>query len=116
MSKESLGSGEKSQITIIPLLQREDYDCGQTCLDMLGYEGRTLFPQRSVESQDFLSIAGAKSLELLITMEEELDYDQPIIWVLMAKGQFTTPFHCVIRYKDQIYCPTIGQMDAKTYK
>jgi len=40
--------------------QMYEYDCGQTCLDMLGYDGHAMFPNKLVSYDEMKSIVGAK--------------------------------------------------------
>ena len=41
------------EFKIKPMLQRSNYDCGQTALDMLGYDGHRMFPNGEVSSSNF---------------------------------------------------------------
>ncbi len=103
-------------VMIIPKLQKTNYDCGQTCLDMLGYDGNKMFPGVEVSSSDLRSIPGAKDLTLPVGQEETLDYSYPHIWILLGKDKVAGAQHWVIRHGDKIYCPTVGVMDSKEYK
>ncbi len=40
--------------------QQFDYDCGQTCLDMLGHDGHNMFPDKALAREDLISIVGVK--------------------------------------------------------
>ena len=104
------------EFRIKPILQRSNYDCGQTCLDMLGYDGHGMFPNEEVSSSDLRSIHGAREATVPIGQEETLDYSIPHIWILLGKDKVAGAQHWVIRHEDKIYCPTVGIMDAQDYK
>ena len=104
------------EFKIKPMLQRSNYDCGQTALDMLGYDGHRMFPNGEVSSSDLKSIQGAKEVTVPVGQEETLNYSTPHIWILLGKDKVAGAQHWVIRHEDKIYCPTVGTMDAQEYK
>ena len=104
------------EIKIKLKIQSSNYACGQTCLDMLGYDGHKMFPGREVLSSDLRSIPGTREVTVPVGEEEKLDYSYPHIWILLGKGKEKVSPHMVIRHKDMIYCPTLGKMDAHKYK
>lgn len=105
-----------AKLDIKPKLQKYDYDCGQTCLEMLGYSGHKMFPNREVQTSDLRSIPGAQEVTVPVGQEETLDYSIPHVWILLGKGSVAGVIHWVIRYKNRIYCPTLGEMNAQKYK
>ncbi len=111
---EALHSEE--ELRIKQKLQNSNFDCGQTCLDMLGYDGHELFPNQEVSSFDLRSIPGAQEVTVPAGQEETLDYTYPHIWILLGKDKVAGAQHWIIRHGDNIYCPTVGTMDAKEYK
>lgn len=98
--------------------QRNDYGCGHTCLAMLGYNGHEMFPGRMMQSSDISSISGAREVTIPVGREETLDYNFPHVWCILPKPEFAarTALHFVIRYKDKIFCPTVGTLDSEDYK
>lgn len=101
---------------IEPKLQTSNFDCGQTCLDMLGYDGHNMFPKNEVSSSDLRSIPGAQEVTVLTGQEETLDYTYPHIWILLGKDKVAGAQHWAIRHGNKIYCPTVGTMDSDEYK
>jgi len=97
-------------------LQTSNFDCGQTCLDMLGYDGHNMFPKKEVSSSDLLSIPGAQEVTVPVGQEETLNYTYPHIWILLGKDKVAGAQHWVIRHGNKIYCPTVGTMDFDEYK
>ena len=119
-------------------LQCDDYDCGHACLDMLGYDGHAMFPNRMIGSNDILSIKGAVNVTVPVGQEETLDYSKPHIWHFLTKqgsmllaqilpNNYTNDElvaainavgnqHWAIRYEDTIHCPKIGVWRADDYK
>lgn len=100
------------------LFQRSNYDCGHTCLEMLGYDGHEMFSGREMTSKDMRSIPGAREVTVRIGQEETLDYAVPHVWSLLPKPEFvaSTTAHFVIRYKDKIFCPSVGTLNSEEYK
>ena len=96
--------------------QESPFDCGQTCLDMLGYDGHHMFPNREVTSSDLRSIPEAQEVTVPCGKEETLDYTYPHIWILLGKDKVAGAQHWIIRHGDKIYCPTVGTIDAQEYK
>ncbi len=99
-------------------LQRSNYDCGHTCLDMLGYKGHEMFYGREMTSGDMRSLLEAKEVTVPVGQEETLDYIIPHVWSVLPKPEFAakTSAHFVIRYKDKIFCPSVGTVDSEEYK
>ena len=111
---ETLPAKEGTQIE--QKIQSGNFDCGQTCLDMLGYDGHNMFPNQEVSSSDLRSIPGAQEVTVPVGQEETLDYTYPHIWSLLGKDKVAGAQHWIIRYGDKIYCPTVGTVDAQEYK
>lgn len=97
-------------------LQRSNFDCGQTCLDMLGYDGHNMFPDQELSSSDLRTILGAQEVTVPVGQEETQDYTYPHIWIVLGKDKVAGALHCVIRHGDKIYCPTVGTVVAQEYK
>lgn len=114
----TIDQSNKGEFALIPQMQRYDYDCGHTVLDMLGYDGHNIFPKRAMKSSDWESIPGVVEVTVPVGLEEQLDYSVPVIWTFLPKAQFQsgTSMHDVIRFGDKIYCPSVGVMDAEEYK
>ena len=100
----------KSAYGITAQRQKTEYDCGQTCLDMLGYDGHGMFPTRLLTTKQLMSIEG-------VVLREDIDnphktfYDEPCMIV-------TTNFiigHWTIGYKDRIFCPSRGILTPKQF-
>jgi hypothetical protein len=106
----------EGEIVITSKIQQSNFDCGQTVLDMLGYDGHKMFPNREISSGDLRSIPGAEEVTLPVGREEELDYTYPKVWIFIGKGKVAGPNHWVIRHKEKIYCPSVGEMNAAEYK
>ena len=106
------------EIKIQQKLQETNYDCGQTCLEMLGYDGYGMFNGREMDSNDFRSLQGVEEVTVPIGQEENLDYSFPHIWLILPKARFVsgTSAHFVIRHRDQIYCPRVGTVNYQEYK
>ena len=100
------------------LFQKSNYDCGHTCLEMLGYNGHEMFSGREMTSGDMRSIPGVREVTVPIGLEETLDYNLPHVWAILPKPRFATRTsgHFVIRYKEKIFCPRVGTVDSKEYK
>lgn len=93
-----------------------NFICGQTCLDMLGYDGHNMFPKNEVSSSDLRSIPGAQEVTVPVGQEETLDYTYPHIWILLGKDKVAGAQHWVIKHGSKIYCPTVGAMNSDEYK
>ena len=78
-----------SEFVIKQKFQKSDYDCGQTVLDMLGYDGHALVPNRALTSPDLWAIDGIKAIEIPLGRNdrdpEALDYTRPHIWLYYSK-------------------------------
>lgn len=118
-----LGLGRKAtecraenEIVISTQLQKSNFDCGQTVLDMLGYKGHEMYPNNAVTSDKLRSLPGAKEVTLPVGQEEELDYNYPKVWIILGKDKVAGAQHWIIRHRNRIYCPTIGKMDVREYK
>jgi hypothetical protein len=96
--------------------QKFDYDCGQTCLDMLGYNGYKIFPKPNGLTQDKVAeIFGHKSEEIIsIEFSEQTYFDTPHFITVNTMAAWG--WHNVIGYKDQIYCPSLGIFKIQDYK
>lgn len=114
-TKSKAATGIK-ELVITPKLQQGKFDCGQTVLDMLGYDGHGMFPTGEVTSDMLRSIPGTKELTLPVGREEEIDYNYPKVWSVLGKGVVKGKMHWVIRHKETIYCPTRGVMSSKKFK
>lgn len=99
-------------------LQQDNYDCGHTCLDMLGYDGHRMFSGKMMNSTDMSSLPGARDVTVPVGQEESLDYSHPHVWTILPKPDFAaqTAMHFVIRYNNKIFCPSVGTMDSQEYK
>jgi hypothetical protein len=106
----------EEEIIIFPQLQQKKYDCGQTVLDMLGYKGHEMYPNQEIESRQLRKLSGVKEVTLPVGREEELDYNDPKVWIILGKGRVAGAQHWIIRHKNIIYCPTVGKMNALEYK
>ena len=98
--------------------QSSIFDCGQTTLDMLGYDGHAMFPGGEMTASDMRSIPGVREVTVPVGEEETLDYNIPHVWGIQPKPEIAAFMsgHFVIRYKNKIYCPSVGTMDAQEYK
>ena len=99
-------------------LQRYNYDCGHTCLDMLGFDGHNMFNGREMTSEDMRSLPGTMEVTVPVGQEETIDYRIPHVWAILPKPEFAagTSAHFVIRHRDNIYCPSVGIVDSNEYK
>lgn len=113
---EKMPFSEKEELSVKQKFQKSNFDCGQTCLDMLGYDGHKMFPDHEIFSSDLRSIPGAQEIMIPVGHEETLDYSYPHIWILLGKDRVEGARHWVIRHRDKIYCPTVGTMDSDEYK
>ncbi len=101
---------------INPKLQKSDFDCGHTCLKMLGYDIRQTVDGRGITTWDISGVPGFKLVRDIVGVDENINYDSPHLWLILGKDKVVGARHWVIRYKDKVYCPTLGEVDAKTYK
>lgn len=99
--------------------QQFDYDCGQTCLDMLGWDGHQIFPEEFPEERCFL---GSKAAEIFgytrnqisyTELNEDTFFENPYLLNVMRCDQWG--WHAVIGFKDQIYCPSLGIFKIPEY-
>ncbi|KKR78186.1 MAG: hypothetical protein UU23_C0002G0013 [Candidatus Curtissbacteria bacterium GW2011_GWA1_40_9] len=102
------GQDEKYEIKV--KRQRSAYDCGQTCLEMLGYRDvREMYPNRELENLDLLQIAGSQ----FINKPEGYSYTNP--HMLLVKNK-SIGNHWVIRIEDKIICPLRGVYENQEFK
>jgi len=95
--------------------QQSDYDCGQTCLDMLGYDGHRMFPGKAVIEDKVAEIFGyARDQIRCIDFNEKTFFELPYFLTVMRGDQWG--WHAVIGFKDQIYCPSLGIFKIPDYK
>ena len=106
---------DKLEIVIFPKRQESIFDCGQTVLDMLGYNGHEICPDHEISSRELLDIPGSRII-LPTDREGELDYNYPKVLIILRKGKAAGAKHWVIRHKDKIYCPIDGVMEAEEYE
>jgi len=97
--------------------QRFDYDCGQTCLDMLGYDGHGMFPTKNgMVREDLESIPGFRVIERESLRNSnkvwDLSFPEP---VLIDIRTFKAANHYVIGFKRFIYCPSLGVHHTLVY-
>jgi hypothetical protein len=95
---------------IIFRYQEDSYDCGQTCLEMLGYEGHQMFPEkRGLREEELEKIDGVKTYE-----GDNFFFKIPCM--ISTTNVFDEQRHWVIGHKDKIYCPTLGILPNKKYR
>lgn len=88
--------------------QQGSFDCGQTCLEMLGYQGREMVKDRPVDTLDIGRIDGVK------WGEEEYSESSATQMILLQLKSGSN--HWVVGNKDVIVCPARGVYGAKEYK
>lgn len=96
--------------------QQFDYDCGQTCLTMLGYEGYRMFPGKEAVFQSKVAeIFGYTRDQILhIEFNGNTFFNNP--HYLTVIGCTELEWHAVVGFKDQIYCPSLGIFKIPDYK
>ena len=98
--------------------KRYSYDCTQTCLDMLGYDGHQMFPDKAMTTKDLKSIPG---VELILDDDTTPDstipqfFEQPNLILCSDSLIEEYPWHCVLAFKDKVYCPDRGVRPASEY-
>lgn len=95
------------------LFQRSDDDCGQTCLEMLGYDYREDFFQ-AMSDRDMESISEIEhaSEGNKTTFRQEFYYEPHI---LSCNHPLWTDQHWVLAYQDKVYCPSLGTFYISQY-
>ena len=92
--------------------QEYDYDCGHTCLDMLGYDGHNMFPgKKGLERKELLTIDKVKNVFLSV---DPKFFNIPHM-IIVESIYYPEQQHWVVGYKDKIYCPSIGIKPVKEY-
>ena len=113
-SKRNRRSGKFLEGGIIHKYQQESYDCGQTCLDMLGYEGHLMFSARELSEEDLMEIPGVKRI-----FESDLGFNTSFFecpYMIHVRDFSYGMGHWILGYKDKIFCPTQGIKSNKKYK
>ena len=98
---------------IIHQYQRNDYDCGQTCLDMLGYDGHNMFQGKALEIKELASLPGVRRLDD-VRLSKNTYFENPCILNVMGATESEIR-HYALAYKDRIYCPSLGVFKVKKY-
>src|SRR5438874_942768 len=97
--------------------QQMALDCGQTCLEMLGYEdARKQFADQPLWADQVAAMVARK--DDIRFPEETIDFSKPhLVLLKKARESFVGPDlgHWVIRVNDTIICPTWGVQPAKEY-
>ncbi len=100
--------------------QQSDWDCGQTSLDMLGYDGHRMFPDVPLTYRQTESIKGVESVYADSYKDEKgyregdvFFFDKPAMLDVVVPG--LTEGHFVVGYKDKVYCPSLGVFYANDY-
>lgn len=95
---------------IIFKYQEDSYDCGQTCLEMLGYNGHQMFPEkRGLTEEELKLIEGVR--EIYDPQYHFFEKPSMIIVEFLLDEQL----HWTVGYKDKIYCPGLGIEPIKKY-
>src|SRR5258708_4775293 len=119
MGKEKTGPEitDSTSLEIKSILQRYDYDCGQACLCMLGFDAYKLFPKKKqgLSTSDLFTIPQAIELSSHDEDVKTYDYSFPILLIFTGKGPIDGLTHWVIRYKNWVFCPGAGKVKAATY-
>ena len=90
-----------------------DYDCGQTCLDMLGYDGHNMFPGRALEREELISIEGVKE-DYEIVLSETTHFEEPYIFSVRSVVD-PSQYHFILVHGNKVYCPSLGVFKIKKY-
>ncbi len=93
--------------------QRFDYDCGQTCLDMLGYDGHKMFPGRALTREELRSIEGVKE-DYEIVLSETTHFEEPYIFDVPGVRD-PSQYHFILVHGNRVYCPSLGVFKIKKY-
>lgn len=105
----SISWGENGEYEIKPLKQQSDYDCGQTCLEMLGYNNiRDIYPKKELIARDLHELAGAQAVEA-----QNADFTTPHMMLIENKqiGR-----HWIVRINGKVICPVRGVFDADDFE
>lgn len=96
---------------IIFKYQEDSYDCGQTCLEMLGYNGHQMFPEkRGLKEEELKLIEGVRE----IYPQGNHFFEMPSM--IIVEFLLDQQLHWVVGYKDKIYCPGLGIKPNKKYR
>lgn len=97
--------------------QRSNYDCGQTCLDMLKQDGHKFFPKElSVKDVfEFMDIEKDK-ITILDGEDSQVAYDRPQLVLMRKDNNQMHKYHWVIKLRDLVICPSTGVMNAESYQ
>lgn len=107
----------------IPILkQRTSTDCGQTALEMVGFNGQTLSSQGEIDTHQIFRLMVERmgineayaNTFVLFGEESGMDYSRPHL-VLLQKTGVAHRSHWVIRIDDRIICPSAGVVEARQY-
>ncbi|HEB46942.1 MAG TPA: hypothetical protein ENI22_00550 [Candidatus Pacearchaeota archaeon] len=95
--------------------QKFDYDCGQTCLEMLGYDGHNMFPDKALIREDLMSIVGVKeeSYENIRSLIPSFPEEPCIFSVRMVAD--VPEYHWILVYENKVYCPSFGVFTIEEY-
>lgn len=113
--------------------QQFDYDCGQTCLGMLGWDGHQIFPEGYIFISDLAEIFGHDINKIPLTkLDENTFFENPHLLTVMMGDTWgrtaiigfkdQSPYfpifkmHAIIGFKDQVYCPSLGIFKIKDYR
>jgi hypothetical protein len=94
--------------------QKYDWDCGQACLRMLGYDSYNIFPSKALSSEELL-----KKIPNVIDMSGESEskkyfFEKPMMFSIDVPWQDDN--HWILCYKDKTYCPSLGVFYSKYYR
>lgn len=111
--KRLFNEESKKNDGIIHQYQSYDYDCGQTCLDMLGYDGHNMFPVRELKIEELASLPGIRRLDD-VRLSKNTYFENPCILIVMGATESENR-HYALAHKDKIYCPSLGVFKVKKY-
>lgn len=91
--------------------QRFDYDCGHTCLDMLGYDGHGIFESPKGLSDEWIMACIPNVQGVDPSLARNDNFESPHLLIIETRSGY----HCVLAYGDKIYCPQTGVWEASEF-
>lgn len=104
----------KSKHDLTYAKQKYDWDCGQACLKMLGYDSYRIFPNKELSPLE-LKAKIPNVIDMLGEKESyDLFFEKPMMFSIDIP--WLDYGHWILCYKDKTYCPSLGVFYSKYYK